>query len=143
MYFFCETFDNGANVYVRTKFTEGKPYEFELTTYTAEDSDELNRFILTATMGNKARLRTLHSQMVKRKEAGQLWPSYKDSNFTEHNHTPVAEMIKDKNGGVWFIASPDEKDPTKLYMLKIHIHIGNILVKKATQYWYCSNQVMS
>ena len=56
VYFFCETFDNGADIYVRTKFTEGKPYEFELTTYTTEESDELNRFILTATMGNKARL---------------------------------------------------------------------------------------
>ena len=97
VYFFCETFDNGADIYVRTKFTEGKPYEFELTTYTTEESDELNRFILTATMGNKARLRTLHLADGKTKEAGQLWPSYKDSNFTEHNHTPVAEMIKDKN----------------------------------------------
>ena len=34
VYFFCETLDNGADIYVRTKFTEGKPYEFELTTYT-------------------------------------------------------------------------------------------------------------
>lgn len=69
MYFFCETFDNGADIYVRTKFTEGKPYEFELTTYTTEESDELNRFILTATMGNKARLRTLHLADGKTKEA--------------------------------------------------------------------------
>ena len=84
---FVKLFDNGADIYVRTKFTEGKPYEFELTTYTTEESDELNRFILTATMGNKARLRTLHLADGKTKEAGQLWPSYKDSNFTEHNHT--------------------------------------------------------
>ncbi len=94
-------------------------------------------------MGNKARLRTLHLADGKTKEAGQLWPSYKDSNFTEHNHTPVAEMIKDKNGGVWFIASPDEKDPTKLYMLKIHIHIGNILVKKQRNIGIVPIQVMS
>lgn len=134
VYFFCETFDNGADIYVRTKFTEGKPYEFELTTYTTEESDELNRFILTATMGNKARLRTLHLADGKTKEAGQLWPSYKDSNFTEHNHTPVAEMIKDKNGGVWFIASPDEKDPTKaVYAEDTHTH-WKYTGKKATQY---------
>ena len=43
-------------------------------------------------MGNKARLRTLHLADGKTKEAGQLWPSYKDSNFTEHNHTPVADV---------------------------------------------------
>lgn len=139
VYFFCETFDNGADIYVRAKFTEGKPYEFELTTYATEESDELNRFILTATMGNKARLRTLHLADGKTKEASQLWPSYKDSNFTEHNHTPVAEMIKDKNGGVWFIASPDEKDPTKaVYAEDTHTH-WKYTGKKATQYWYCSN----
>lgn len=78
VYFFCETFDNGADIYVRTK-------------------------------------------------------------FTEHNHTPVAEMIKDKNGGVWFIASPDEKDPTKaVYAEDTHTH-WKYTGKKATQYWYCSN----
>ena len=38
-------------------------------------------------------------------------------------------MIKDKNGGVWFIASPDEKDPTKaVYAEDTHTH-WNILVK--------------
>lgn len=90
-------------------------------------------------MGNKAKLRTLHLADGKTKEAGQLWPSYKDSNFTEHNHTPVAEMIKDKNGGVWFIASPDEKDPTKaVYAEDTHTH-WKYTGKKATQYWYCSN----
>lgn len=32
-------------------------------------------------------------------------------------------MIKDKNGGVWFIASPDEKDPTKaVYAEDTHTH---------------------
>ena len=82
VYFFCETFDNGADIYVRTKFTEGKPYEFELTTYTTEESDELNRFILTATMGNKARLRTLHLADGKTKEAGQLWHTlFSDTTF--------------------------------------------------------------
>ena len=72
VYFFSETFDNGVDIYIRIKFTERKPYESELTTYTAEESDELNRFILTATMGNKERLRTLHLADGKTKEVGQL-----------------------------------------------------------------------
>nr|WP_303777621.1 hypothetical protein [Bacteroides intestinalis] len=137
VYFFCETFDNGADVYVRIKFTAGKPYEFEITGYITEESDELSRFILTATMGNKARLRTLYLANGKTKEAGQLWPTYTDSNFTEHNHTSLAEMIKDKNGGVWFIASPDEEDPTQaVYADDTHTH-WKYTGKKATQYWYC------
>ena len=60
VYFFCETFDNGADIYVRTKFTEGKPYEFELTTYTTEESDEL--------WETKQDLGHYISQMVKRKK---------------------------------------------------------------------------
>lgn len=137
VYFFCETFENGADVYVRVRFTAGKPYEFELTEYTSEDSDELSRFILTATMGNKARLRTLHLANGKTKEAGQLWPTYKDSNFTEHNHTPLSEMIKDKKGGIWFVASPNEEDPSKaVYADDTHSH-WKYTGKKATQYWYC------
>jgi len=137
VYFFCETFDNGADVYIRVKFTAGKPYEFEITGYITEESDELSRFILTATMGNKARLRTLHLANEKTKEAGRLWPGYKDSNFTEHNHTPLSEMIKDKNGGAWFIASPNEEDPSKaVYAEDTHAH-WKYTGRKATQYWYC------
>lgn len=137
VYFFCETFENGADVYVRVKFTAGKPYEFELTEYATEESNELNRFILTATMGNKARLRTLHLANGKTKEADKLWPTYKDSNFTAHNHTTLSEMIKDKDGGAWFIASPNEEDPTKAtYAEDTHTH-WKYSGKKATQYWYC------
>lgn len=137
VYFFCETFDNGADVYVKVKLTASRPYEFELTAYTTEKSNQLNRFILTATMGNKARLRTLHLANGKTKEAGQLWPDYKDSNFTDHDHTSASEMIKDKEGGVWFIASTDEKDPASAaYAHDTDTH-WKYKGKKATQYWYC------
>lgn len=137
VYFFCETFENGADVYVRVRFTSGKPYEFEITGYTTEDSSPLSRFILTATMGNKARLRTLHLADRKTKQAGQLWPTYKDVNFTEHNHTPLSQMIRDDKGGAWFIASPDEEDPAKaIYAEDTHSH-WKYSGKKATQYWHC------
>jgi hypothetical protein len=139
VYFFCETFDNGADVYVRVKFTAGKPYEFEITGYATEASNELSHFVLTATMGNKARLRILHLAHGKTKEAGQLWPTYQEANFTAYNRTPLSEMIKDKNGGVWFIASPDEEDPVKaVYAKDTHTH-WKYTGKKATQYWYCPN----
>lgn len=139
VYIFCETFENGADVYVKVKFTAGKPYEFELTGYTTEKSNPLNRLILTATMGNKARLRTLHLANGTTKEAGQLWPDYKDSNFTDHDHTSASEMIKDKEGGVWFIASPDEKDPTSAVYAPDTSPNWKYTGKKATQYWYCPN----
>ena len=138
VYFFCETFENGADVYVRIRFTENKPYEFELTAYTTENSVELERFILTATMGNKARLRNLYLANGKIKESVKLWPDYTDSNFTLHDHTALTEMIRDKKGGSWFVAAPNEEDPSNaIYAQDTHSH-WKYKGKKATQYWYCA-----
>ena len=83
VFFACETFDNGADVYVRIRFTENKPYEFELTAYASSTSVPLDYFILTATMGNKARLRSLYLANGKKKHAGTLWPDYRDIHFTK------------------------------------------------------------
>ncbi len=137
VYIFCEKFDNGADVYLRLRFNAGKPYEFELTTFTGEGCVPLNECILTATMGNKARLRTLYLAGGATKSAGALWPDYRDSNFTLHDHTPVAEMIEDGQGGVWFVAAPDETDPAAaVYASDTHEH-WKYKGKVATQYWYC------
>lgn len=139
VHLFCETFENGADVYVRVRFTQGKPYEFELTAYTTDESAELERFILTATMGNKARLRKLYLADGEIKKSLNLWADYRDSNFTPHDHTPLSNMIKDKNGGAWFVASPDEDDPANaVYADDTDAH-WKYKGKKATQYWYCSN----
>lgn len=137
VYIFCETFDNGADVYVRVKFTEGKPYEFEVSGYATEKSKKLNRFILTATMGNKARLRTLYLADGKTKVSTELWPEYKDSNFTPHDHTPLSQLIRDKKGGAWYIATPNEADPSKAEHHPSTAPHWKYVGKKATQYWYC------
>jgi len=136
VYIFSESFDNGAKVYVRLRFYGDKPYEVELTTYSTSDSRELDYFIVTATMGNFARLRTLYLDN-KSKSSLALWPDYKESNFTPHDVTPVSDMIKDKNGGAYFIAAPDEKNPQNAqYAAGTNNHwkyYGDV----ATQYWYC------
>lgn len=135
LYIFSETFLNGARPYVRIRFYEDRPYELELTTYRCPGSKELDHLILTATMGNYARLCTIYlSDNVKR--ATELWPSYNGIHFTEHDLTPVDAMIKDGKGGVYFIAEPDESDPVNVTYAPgtgdNWIYYG----KKATQYWY-------
>lgn len=138
VYLFCEKFDNGAEVYVRIRFTEGKPHEFELTAYTTTGSAPLDRLILTATMGNKARLRQLHLAGGRTKESLRLWPDYREAAFTAHDHTPLAEMIRDTDGGAWFVASPDEENPAEAtYANDTHEH-WKYIGRKATQYWYCA-----
>lgn len=137
VYFFCERFENGAEVYVKVKFTEGKPYEFEMTPYVAKGSVELDRINLTATMGNKARLRTLYLADGKTIDSGLLWPDYKDVNFTKRTFIPLSDLIRDNKGGVWFIATPNEEDPSSVEFPK-EIKGWKYNGRKATQYWYCA-----
>ena len=95
------------------------------------DMDAIDRSILESVVGTYVRDADLMTSIARENPGAFADP--------EHNHTPVAEMIKDKNGGVWFIASPDEKDPTKaVYAEDTHTH-WKYTGKKATQYWYCSN----
>lgn len=138
VFIFSEPFDNGARVFVKLRFCESKPYELELTTYTCTDSEKLDYFILTATMGNFARLRTLHLSETK-KSSLNLWTTYKDVHFTPHDITPANQMIKDKNDGAYFIAEPNEKDINNaVYSENTNEH-WKYYGKKATQYWYSPN----
>lgn len=134
LYLFSEPFDNGAKVYVRLRFYESRPYEFEITTYTYAGSCQLNSFIATATMGNKARLRTLYLKDGQ-KSSLELWPDYSDIHFTPHAVFPVSDMLRDKRGRAIFVASPNEKDyTTTVYAPET---TGNWRFKGtfATQYW--------
>lgn len=135
LYIFSEFFQNGAKPFVRIRFYEDRPYELELTTYRCPGSKELDHLILTATMGNFARLRTLYlSDGVKR--STELWPDYKDIHFTEHDVTTVDAMIKDGKGGVYFIAEPNERKPADAIYAPGTRDNWFYYGQKATQYWY-------
>lgn len=138
VYIFSEPFDNGAKVYVRLRFFEDRPYEFELTSYTYDGSVDLDSFILTATMGNKARLRTLYLADYQ-KTSHQLWPDYKESAFTPHAYFPVKDMVRDKKGYAYFIAAPDEKDPSQATYSDDTANHWKYTGKVATQYWISTN----
>lgn len=138
LYVFSEPFDNGARVYVRLRFFESRPYEFEITTYTYDRYVDLNYFITTATMGNKARLRTLFLKEGQ-KSSLELWPDYKDVHFTSHAYFSKEEMIRDKKGNVYFIATPNEYDYSKaVYAPGTHSH-WKYNGKPATQFWIKKN----
>ena len=135
VYIFSEQFENGAKVYTRLRFYEDRPHEFELTTNISQGSVPLKSYILTATMGNYARLRNLYlADTVK--SSLELWPDYNDIHFTDHDITPYNQMIKDNRGRVYFIAEPDENNPMETEYAegtrKNWVYYGD----KATQYWY-------
>jgi len=138
IYIFSEPFDNGAKVYARLRFFESRPYEFEIATYTYEGSVELDYFISSATMGNKARLRTLFLK-DNNISSLELWPDYKDIHFTSREHFPQKDMIRDKRGNVYFIAAPNEKDYSKTVYAPGTNNHWKYLGKYATQYWIKNN----
>ena len=135
---FSEPFDNGAKVYVRLRLFETRPYEFEITTYTYDGSEELDYFITTATMGNKSRLRTLYLKDGQKKSL-EMWPDYKDIHFTERTPILLKDMLRDKKGTMYFIAAPNEKDYTKATYHPTTASHWRYYAKHATQYWIKEN----
>ena len=135
LYIFSETFENGSQPYIRLRFYQNSPYEIELTTYACNGSSAMGHLILTATMGNFARLRRLYLAECE-KNSLDLWPEYNETHFTLHDETAVTHMISDKKGGVYFIAAPDEEDPVNVHYASDTGENWKYYGKKATQYWY-------
>jgi hypothetical protein len=138
VYIFSEPFGNGSEVFVRVTFTVDRPYEIELTVYRPQNAQGVKYFILSATMGNYARIRQLHLKNNRVKTASQIWPAYTGNGFTERHVVDYTDMITDGKGCAWFIASPDEDKPGDAYYASgtasNWIYQGNMPV---TQYWYC------
>lgn len=136
VFIFVEPFRNGAKVYLRLKFYADRPYEVEITTFARNDSQKLANCIVTATMGNLARLRTTYLANYT-KSAAELWPDYSADAFAPHASFSVKDMIQDKNKYYYFIAAPNEKNPQGVeYSSDTNAH-WKYEGKVATQYWYC------
>lgn len=137
LYVFSEPFENGAHVYVRLRFYSDKPYEVEVSTYKAENSAALEHFIVTATMGNFARLRELYLDS-RRVLSRNLWPDYQGDAFTTHRHFSVNEFIPGGTGLAYVLAAPDELHPSEAdYKPGTHSH-WKYYGETATQYWAAS-----
>lgn len=138
VFIFSEEFENGAKVYTKIKFYAHKPYEIEISTYALEDSKELDQFIVTATMGNYARLRDLFLKNGKISSL-ELWPEYVGDHFTEHKVFSKEEFLQSNKKGAFFIAAPDEQKPQNVSYAKGTAKNWKYYGKKATQYWYTEN----
>lgn len=133
VYIFCERFYNGVSPYVKLRFKESNPYEFELETYTQDESNP-DYVILTATMGNKARLRNLYCK-DKMYHSVALWPDYRGDAFVPHFHIPADQMISTAAGDIYFIAEPDEEDPESRELNEGTNRGWKYIGRKAVQYW--------
>ena len=105
----AERFDNGADVRVRLRFHADRPHEVELAGFANEGSVPLAHLILTATMGNWARLRHLElaSQVVT---PAELWPDLAGTGFSEHARF-VLDRLRREGSAALVSAIGDESDP--------------------------------
>jgi len=104
-----ERLENGAHVAVRVRFRADRPHEVEVAGFTHDDSVPLQHLVLTATMGNWARLRHLHlaDRVVHPRD---LWPGFDRTDFTEHGRFPLSELRRDGDAAI-VTAVGDEDDP--------------------------------
>lgn len=128
-----ERFDNGAEVAVRVRLRADRPHEVELAGFAREKSVPLAHLVLTATMGNWARLRELHlaGRVVHPRE---LWPGFTRTDFTEHARFPLSLLARDGDAVV-VTATGDEGDPLSVtYADDTHAH-WRFEGRRAAQGW--------
>ena len=128
-----ERFDNGADVRVRVRFFADRPHEVEVAGFANAASVPLSHLILTATMGNWARLRQLHlaDRIVT---AVDLWPDFSGTAFAEHARFPLSELSRDGEAAV-VSATGDEEDPWSVeYAADTAAH-WRFLGHRAVQTW--------
>lgn len=135
VYFFFESFDNGAKVYLKATFYANNPYEVEVETFKRDDSVELDNCIVTATMGNYARLRKLYLK-ERIKNSFDIWPDYKDIHFTNREKISSEQFLNGKDGNKYFIAAPNEKNLMDADYAKGTESNWYYYGLPVTQYWY-------
>lgn len=104
-----ERFANGAHVYVTVAFRADRPHEVSVAASARPDSAALDACVLSATMGNWARLRVLRLAGAE-VTAGELWPDYRDIHFADHASFPVGRLRREGDA-VSISAVTDETSP--------------------------------
>ncbi len=109
----CERFANGAQPIVEAVFRQDRPHEVTFRVFAAETSAPMQACVLTATMGNYARLRRLHlkTQVIA---AETLWvPFQPDSyGFAPHRQWGV-DQLEVREGEAVVTANSNEADPAR------------------------------
>jgi hypothetical protein len=137
-YVFVEPFQSGAQPVIQVILREDRPYEVGFRTFAADGSTAMKSCILSATMGNYARLRQiwLQDRVI---EARELWPGFVSrdprlSGFAPHHQWGAAEMFVQGTDAI-VAATPDEKEPAEASYAAAVPPWWRYTGKPATQYW--------
>ena len=104
-----ERFEDGADVRVRVRFRADRPHEVEVAGFATDRSVPLSHLVITATMGNWARLRRL--ELADRVVTpADLWPGFSGTGFAAHAAFGLDELRREGRAAI-VGATGDEDDP--------------------------------
>jgi hypothetical protein len=136
VYLYVEPFDNGARPVVEVQLREDRPHEVAFRVDSARRGAPMQACVLTATMGNYARIRRLwlKDRVV---DAHALYRSARfdpRDGFAEHHQWGVGALLV-VDGEAVVAARPDEPDPVHAsYASDVHPSWHSV-GRTATQYW--------
>lgn len=126
-----EKFDNGAHVRLLLSQRSDAPDELRLQVHALPGSAPMESCILTATMGNKARVRNLWLRDGAVSSL-KLFGNYTGADFTPHSFFPLARLPRTTRGDVLIAATTDEDNPAAAPGLS---RFWQYRGAKVTQYW--------
>jgi hypothetical protein len=128
-----EPFSNGARVRLTVSQRNDAPDEIRITVHAVSGSLPIETCILTATMGNLARIRLLwlRDEVVN---STQLYPRFRGDGFAPHTVYLLPRLARNATDDVIVGVTGDESDPAAVFPFPgSHAwHYGGVPV---TQYW--------
>lgn len=136
VFILVERFNSGAHPYLRLCFQSDRPYEVGISSFAQSDSKPMRSCVLTATMGNYARLRRLHlaERVVLSTE---LWPRYDGDGFAPVRRFPLDQLTRTPEGHAYVEATTDESAPVKADYAPFTFRGWKYEGRRAVQYWRC------
>jgi hypothetical protein len=131
-----EPFDNGARPVVEIRLHEDRPHEVAFRVFAAPGGAAMGSCILTATMGNYARLRRLYLK-DRVEEAQRVYHPFRPvfAGFADHRQWGISELLE-RGGHAMVAATPDEAAPAHARYSPEVARNWHYQGAVATQYWY-------
>jgi hypothetical protein len=138
LFLYVEPFRSGAHPIIQITLRQDRPHEVALRVFSAAGGAEMDACVLTATMGNYARLRRLWlSDGVL--TAASLWPDFKGAGprfrgFARPKAWGIDRIALAGDEAV-VAAVPDERDPARATYARGVPPWWRYVGRPATQYW--------
>jgi len=138
LFILVERFNSGAHPYLRLRFLSDRPYEVAIAAFAHADSEPMRSCILTATMGNYARLRRLF--LADRTVLStDLWPRFDGDGFAPGREFPLRQLTRTPEGHAVVAVTTNESEPENAHYAAGTFNGWKYRGNRAVQYWRCED----